>query len=89
MKTARITLLGTAEFKALLQQEAERDGVSVSEWVRRRCVLPQSEENVQLAEMAAELARSVVDARRSLEDGLNAIERALNEVPVASRERAA
>lgn len=37
-KNERITILGTADFKAFLVAEAEREGVSVSELVRRRCM---------------------------------------------------
>lgn len=40
MKTERVTLLVSPEFKRFLQEEAEREGVSLGELVRRRCERP-------------------------------------------------
>ena len=37
VKTERITILGTPEFKAYLVREAKREGISVSQFVRQRC----------------------------------------------------
>jgi hypothetical protein len=80
MKTKRITILGTAEFKAFVEAEAEKEGVSVSELIRRRCELTPSEDEVLLVQMAAELKKSVADAKQSLEDGLQSIRDALDDI---------
>ncbi|TDR73081.1 hypothetical protein [Paludibacterium purpuratum] len=79
MKTERITVLGSPEFKAFLAQEALKEGISVSELVRRRCQNAPSDDEVLLADMAAELSAAVDTARRSLEEGLRAVRQALDE----------
>lgn len=80
MKTERISVLGSPEFKAFLAKEAQKEGISISELVRRRCERAPSEDEAILASMAAELKRAVAQARRSLEEGLQAIRDALAEV---------
>jgi len=89
MKTERISLLGTPEFKAFLASEAKKEHISVSELVRRRCVRTPSADEVLLASMAAELRRATEDARRSLEEGLTAVREALAEATSKRQERAA
>jgi len=37
MKTTRLTIAITPSFKTYLSEQAKREGVSVAEWVRRRC----------------------------------------------------
>ena len=37
VKTARITISGTPDFKAFLIREAKKEGVSLSQLVRQRC----------------------------------------------------
>ncbi|WP_333840946.1 hypothetical protein [Pelomicrobium sp.] len=80
MKTERISVLGSPEFKAFLTKEAQKEGISISELVRRRCERTPSEDEAILASMAAELKRAVAQAKRSLEEGLQAIRDALAEV---------
>lgn len=88
MKSERITVLGTPEFKAYLTAEAEKEGISVSELVRRRCEQAPSQEEEMLATLAAELKRSVTQAKQSLTEGLQAVQDALAESQ-SEREEAA
>ena len=37
VKTERITILGTPDFKDFLKREAKKEGVSLSQLVRKRC----------------------------------------------------
>lgn len=78
MKSKRITFLGTPEFKDFLAEEAEKEGVSVGELVRRRCERAPSEDEVLLAGLAAELTKAVADAKQSLEEGLQAAQEVLD-----------
>ena len=48
VKTERITVLGTPEFKAFLVSEAKRQGISISEFVRRRCLGQLADEEEEL-----------------------------------------
>ena len=70
MKTARLTLLTTPEFKAFLSAEAARSGVSVAELVRTRCEQKPTADEDALAELTGELRKAVRDAHASLEGGL-------------------
>jgi uncharacterized protein YbaR (Trm112 family) len=89
MKTQRITLLGSPEFKAFLAAEAEKEQVSVSELVRRRCErAPSEEESIPIA-LAAELKKSIADAKQSLNDGLAAVREALEEAKPGVQKEAA
>lgn len=89
MKSERISVLGTPEFKAFLVKEAEKEGVSISELVRRRCERTPSEDEAILAGLAAELKRAVAQAKRSLNEGLQAISETLAEVENKRREKVA
>lgn len=77
MKSERITVLGTPEFKAFLASEAEKEGVSVSELVRRRCERAPSDDEVLLMSLADELLTSVAQAKQSLASGMEAVRDAL------------
>ena len=70
MKTERVTLLTTPEFKAFLAEEADREGVSVAELVRSRCERRPTDEDAMLVALTAELRAAVSQAKRSLRDGL-------------------
>lgn len=80
MKSERITVLGSPEFKAFLASEAEKENISVSELVRRRCEQAPSEDEAALAAMAVELQKAVGTARASLEGGLKAVRDTLDEL---------
>jgi GAF domain-containing protein len=95
MKTERVTILAAPAFKAFLVAEAEREGVSVGELVRRRCE-PRPAANdaadgdvALLKALAAELSRAVQEARRSLREGLAEAEAALGALQGAAAPRAA
>jgi len=88
MKTERISVLGTPEFKAFLAKEAEKEGISISELVRRRCERTPSEDEAILANMAAELKRAVAQAKRSLDEGLRAVKETLTDLEVKRQEKA-
>jgi transposase-like protein len=83
MKTERVTLLTTPEFKRHLVAEAQRNGVSVAELVRSRFGEGQATADAEVAALAAELRRAVADARRSLSAGLAQAEAALAELRAA------
>jgi hypothetical protein len=71
MKTERVTLLTTPEFKSFLAVEADREGVSVAELVRSRCEQRPSGDEALLRGLAAELSSAVAQARKSLRSGLD------------------
>lgn len=79
MKSERITILGTAEFKGFLTTEAQRAGLSVSELVRRRCEGRPDEDAALVQALARELHQAVAEARQSLQEGLAAVQDALNQ----------
>ena len=56
VKTERLTLLMTPEFKALLAAEAATAGISVAELVRRRCQPEAGEDDAALAVFCARAA---------------------------------
>jgi hypothetical protein len=73
-KTARITILGTAEFKAFLEDEARRQNISVGKLVRDRFESPSANDSdveaEVLAAMVAEVREATARAERSLNQGL-------------------
>lgn len=91
MKTERIQLLTTPEFKAFLGKEAKREGVSVAELVRSRCERRPSDDEARLAQLTVELRGKIDDARRSLSSGLQEANDVLAELQAkrANRTRAA
>ncbi len=80
MKTSRLTLLTTPEFKAYLGVEAARDGVSVAELVRSRCEQKPDADEAMLATLAAELRKAVREAKASLKAGLAEADAVLSEL---------
>ena len=70
MKTERLVLHTTPEFKTFLAQEARRAGVSVSELVRARCGQAAGAEERELAALLPLLRRSLTAARASLRSGV-------------------
>jgi hypothetical protein len=72
VKTERITILGSPEFKAFLAKEAKKEQISVSELVRRRCEqsMPNAAEEQLFAELVVELQCAVKRAKKSLNKGL-------------------
>jgi hypothetical protein len=70
VKSDRVTILATKEFKRFLGEEAKREGVSVAELIRSRCAQKPTPDEALLAELTAELRRSLSEARGSLREGL-------------------
>ena len=66
MKSERVTLLTTPEFKHFLEQQARADGVSVAELVRIRCGQPNEDEHL-LTQLLSQLRRQVGEAREALQ----------------------
>ena len=79
-KTERITLLGSRDFKAFLARESRKEGISVSELVRRRCERMPTEDERALLALAEELRASTAEARQALEQGLAAAADVLRQV---------
>ena len=80
MKTERITLLTSPDFKAFLSAEAIREGVSVAELVRTRCERRPTDEEAILVELTGELNKAVIEAKRSLKSGLDEAQSVLTEL---------
>ncbi|MEH0019649.1 MAG: hypothetical protein V6Z89_08350 [Desulfobacter sp.] len=79
-QTARITILSTPDFKAWLSREAKKEGVSLSELVRRRCRLTPGDDEVVLAALVGEVREATQKAKASLEKGLEDAESVLTEL---------
>jgi hypothetical protein len=86
MKTERVTLLTSPYFKAFLNAEAHREGVSVAELVRTRCERRPSDEEAMLAELTRELQQSMVEAKRALKGGLDEAQAVLLELSLRRRD---
>jgi hypothetical protein len=89
MKTERVTILATPEFKAFLSAEAEREGLSVAELVRSRCERRPSDDEAVLQSLAAELRQSVMQAKKSLREGLQEARDVILELRTAREQRTA
>ena len=95
MKTERVTLLTSPEFKAFLNAEARRERVSVAELVRTRCERRPSDEEAVLVGLTIELNKAVGEAKKALQGGLDEAQAFLGElrarragVQVAAKEAA-
>ena len=81
VKTKRITILGTPEFKEFLTREAKQEGVSLSQLVRQRCEKkPQNKDEELLAALIEEVGAATAKAKLSLEKGLADAEKVLAEI---------
>ena len=80
MKTERVTLLTSPQFKAFLTSEAKREGVSVGELVRTRCEQKPSADDAMLAALVGELRERVREAKKSLKSGLDEAQAMLAEL---------
>ena len=81
VKTKRITILGTPEFKDFLTREAKQEGVSLSQLVRqRREKKPQNKDDELLAALIKEVGAATAKAKLSLEKGLADAEKVLAEL---------
>jgi hypothetical protein len=86
-KTARVTILGTPEFKEFLVQEAEKEGVSVSKLIRQRCLQrPANDEEEIIQYFLAELKSSTARALVSLEEAIAEATQVLEEIKAGNEE---
>jgi hypothetical protein len=80
MKTARVQVLTTPEFRDWLQKEARRAGVSVGELVRTRCEQRAGDEEKALSELTSLLRKEVVATRAAVRRNLGETHAILNEL---------
>jgi hypothetical protein len=80
MTTERVTLLTSPDFKAFLDAEAQREGVSVAELVRSRCERRPTEEEAVLAALTRELNKAVSEAKQALKSRLDEAQAVLGEL---------
>ncbi len=80
MKTERVTLLTSPAFKAFLHAEAEREKVSVAEFVRNRCEQGVTDEEAILAALTHELSMAIAEAKKALKSGLDEAQAVLEEL---------
>lgn len=82
LKTERITILGTPDFKRYLNREAKKEGISVSQLIRQRCEKKPTnlKDEELLATLVQEVSAATSRAKVSLEKGLNDAEKILNEL---------
>ncbi len=81
VKTERITILGSPDFKAFLSREAKKEGVSLSQLVRQRCEnKPTNQDEELLTALVKELSAATARAKSSLEKGLTDAEKVLSEL---------
>jgi hypothetical protein len=78
VKSERITILGSPDFKAFLTREAKKEGVSLSQLVRQRCEdKSPNQEAKLLAALVKELGEATARAKSSLDKGLADAEKVL------------
>jgi hypothetical protein len=77
MKTERVTLLTSPQFKQYLTDEARREGVSVAELVRSRCEGRKGTDELLLAQLSEQLLAAVRQAKTALKRGLDEANAAL------------
>lgn len=80
MKTERVTLLTSIEFKTFLATEAKREKVSVAELVRSRCERRSTEDEALLVALTSQLRSAVGQAKKSLREGLAEADAVLSEL---------
>ncbi len=84
VKSERITVLSTPEFKQFISEEAKKEGVSISELVRKRCQAEQPSDNeIVLKELIAIASKATKRASQSLEKGITDAQAVLNELRAA------
>lgn len=88
MKTERIVLRTTPEFKAFLTRTAQQEGVSIAELVQSRCGPEASAEEAELARLLPELRHSLEAARESVRRNLDSVAANLRAMRAARSEGA-
>jgi len=87
VQTARITFLGTPDFKAWLENEAGKEGVSISELIRQRCQNKPDDDELLLLAMVEEVKKATHKAKTSLRKGLKDVDDVLSEIRRTKHER--
>ncbi len=78
VKSERITVLSTPEFKQFISDEAAKEGISISELIRKRCqAVPPDDDEIALRELIAVASKATRRASKSLEKGINDAEAVL------------
>lgn len=81
VKTERITILGSPEFKSFLTKEAKKEGLSVSQLVRERCRRKAVDEDEEiLLSLVGEVLSTTKKAKKTLDKGIKDAERTLKEL---------
>lgn len=81
VKTERITILGTPDFKSFLSREAKKEGVSVSQLVRDRCRRKVADADEELLlQLVLEVRDATRRAETALDKGIKDAEKALAEM---------
>jgi len=82
VKTERITILGTPDFKDFLTREAKKEGISLSQLVRQRCEKkPLNDKDEELlTALVEEVRAATIKANLSLKKGLDDAEKVLAEI---------
>ena len=84
MKTARLTIAITPSFRAYLSEQAKREGVSVAEWVRRRCKPRKANRRrpdaARLTQLTSKLREQIEAASAALRTGLAEAQSILTEL---------
>lgn len=82
IKTERITILTTPNFKGFLHAEAEKEGISVSELIRERCMSKplDNDDELLLRELVDQVNESTQKAKKSLSKGLRDAKKILDEL---------
>jgi hypothetical protein len=81
IKTERITILGSPEFKNFLTKEAKKEGISVSQLVRDRCRRKAADEDEEiLLSLVDEVRSTTKKAKKALDKGLKDAEMTLKEL---------
>ena len=88
MKTERVTLLATKEFKRFLETQAKKEGVSVSELVRNRCEDGVSENEQLLVELTTQVAQALLEGRNALKKANEKAESVIKELRAKRQEAA-
>ncbi len=82
VKSERITILASTEFKTFLQGEALNAGISVSELIRERCMKPATttKDEEILKALVEQVNISTAKAKNSLSKGLRDANKVLNQL---------
>lgn len=87
MKTERVVLLTTPDFKAFLAREARKEGISVAQLVRNRCEGRATNDEAELVSLTAELRAAVTKAHSALKGGLSEAQSVLGDLQRARASR--